>query len=367
MSREDRISVLYLDDEEHNLSAFKATFRRTHDVRTAGNSEEAMAMISEREPQIIIADQRMPKVTGIEFFQAIQKDHPDPLRVLLTAYTSSQTVIDAVNKGKIDHYLVKPWDREMMEETLKKGHESYRSRIEIKRRNEELYRINNELNRFVYSVSHDLRAPLLSMLGLVDLCKSEEDPGQIREYFKLMESSIQKMDEYIKTTLEYYRNLKTKLIIEEVDLSELISEICEPLKSYNKFVRFEFETDERAKIHTDRVRLKIALNNLISNAVKYGYKIHGEEYRITISVRVGDLRTKIGVMDEGKGIAPEQLKRIFDIFYSAKEGKAINSTGLGLYLVKQSVEKIKGEVEVRSKVGIGSEFEISIPDMKLIN
>jgi len=364
MTNGEKISVLYLDDEEHNLSAFKATFRRTHDVRTAGSSEEAMEMIGQREPQIIIADQRMPKVTGIEFFQTVQESHPDPLRVLLTAYTSSQTVIDAVNKGKIDRYLVKPWDREMMEETLKVSSEIYRNKIEVKRRNEELYRINNELNRFVYSVSHDLRAPLLSMLGLVDLCKMEEDPEQVKEYFQLVESSIRKMDEYIKTTLEYYRNLKSKLIIEKVDLKELIEEIAEPLKNYNQFVRFSLKIEDGACLHTDRVRLKIALNNLISNAVKYGYQAPGTEYLITVSVNKGAANTKISVMDEGKGIAADQLKNIFEIFYSASAGKSIDSTGLGLYLVKQSVEKLKGEVDVRSKVGVGSEFEITLPDLK---
>src|SRR6056297_3020312 len=144
----EKISVLYLDDEEPNLSAFKATFRRTHLIRTTNSAEEALALIEEEEPHIIIADQRMPKVSGVEFFQKVCKSHPDPQRILLTAYTSSQTVIDAVNHGHIDKYLVKPWDREMMEKTLSSVYQSYKSKVELKRKNEELFRVNSELNRF---------------------------------------------------------------------------------------------------------------------------------------------------------------------------------------------------------------------------
>ena len=365
MSKPERISILYLDDEEHNLSAFKATFRRIHNIRTAGTSDEALEMIEEEEPQIIIADQRMPKVTGIEFFHRVYQKHPDPLRVLLTAYTSSQTVIDAVNKGKIDHYLVKPWDRDMMEKTIESGYKSYMNKIELKRKNQELFRINNELNRFVYSVSHDLRAPLLSMLGLVDLCKNEEDQLQVEEYYHLMEQSIHKMDDYIKSMLQYYRNLKTEVIIEKVELSEMVREICEPLENYSKYVSFDIQVSSDVALFTDRIRLKIALNNLISNAVKYGSKEIAKDYTVTIKANMQPSQTKISVMDEGKGIGPEQLKRIFDIFYSAN--KEVESTGLGLYLVRQSIQKIKGSVDVRSKLDVGTEFELTIPDLKSAN
>lgn len=367
MSELQKISILYLDDEEPNLSAFKATFRRTHTIRTANTAEEAFSLIEEEEPHIIIADQRMPKISGVEFFQTICHKHPDPQRILLTAYTSSQTVIDAVNKGHIDKYLVKPWDREMMEKTLDSVYESYKSRVELKRKNEELYRVNSELNRFVYSVSHDLRAPLLSLLGLVDLSRNEEDREQVQEYYGLMTSSIRKMDEYIQTTLQYYRNLKTNLILEHINLHQLIGEITEPLMNYNGEVSFAINVTDDTIIFTDRVRLKIALNNLISNAVKYGFKVKGEPYRIDINGEYTDGSFKIVVADQGKGIPAEQLKKVFDIFHSEQGGTTVESSGLGLYLVRQSIDKLKGAVSVRSKVDVGTEFEINLPDLTSSN
>lgn len=363
MSESSKINVLYIDDEEPNLSAFKASFRRTHDVRTANSAEKAMALIEEEEPHIIIADQRMPKVSGVEFFQSVCKSHPDPQRILLTAYTSSQTIIDAVNNGHINKYMVKPWERGMMEKTLDSVYESYKSRIEIKQKNAELYRVNYELNQFVYSVSHDLRAPLLSLLGLLDLCQNEKDQNQVREYYDLMNGSIRKMDDYIQTTLQYYRNLKTDLILEEINLLELVNEVTEPLLNYNTKVSFIANIDSETKILTDRVRLKIALNNLVTNAVKYGYKEKDTPYQITISgEKIGDSH-RIIVSDQGKGIPPEQLKKIFEIFYSESARTTVESSGLGLYLVRQAVDKIKGTISVRSKVNVGTEFEINLPNL----
>ncbi len=363
MSENEKISILYLDDEEPNLSAFKATFRRTHIIRTANSAEKALALIEEEEPHIIIADQRMPKVSGVEFFQMVCKSHPDPQRILLTAYTSSQTVIDAVNKGHIDRYLVKPWDRDMMEKTLNSVYESYKTKVELKRKNEELYRVNSELNRFVYSVSHDLRAPLLSLLGLVDLSRNEKDPDQIQQYFELMNSSIRKMDDYIQTTLQYYRNLKTNLILEHVNLNLLVNEIIEPLMNYNSNVSFNVNVDPDTIIFTDRVRLKIALNNLITNAVKYGFKEKNTPYQIAVSVEKIGEGSKIIVADEGKGIPPEQLKKIFEIFFSEGAATSVESSGLGLYLVRQAIDKIQGNVSVKSKLNVGTEFEINLPDL----
>jgi len=367
MIENEKISVLYLDDEEPNLSAFKATFRRTHSVRTTNSAEEAFALIEEEEPHIIIADQRMPKVSGVEFFQEISKHHPDPQRILLTAYTSSQTVIDAVNKGHINKYLVKPWDREMMENTLNSVFKVYKDKVELKRKNEELYRINSELNRFVYSVSHDLRAPLLSLLGLVDLSRNEKDPAQVDEYFKLMTGSIRQMDEYIQTTLQYYRNLKTNLILEHVSILQVVNEIIEPLMNYNKGVDFNIDISPDFVIFSDRVRLKIALNNLISNAVKYGFKEKDTPYKVSVSAENTDGNFKIIVSDEGKGIPPEQLKKVFEIFFSEAAATSVESSGLGLYLVRQAIDKISGTVSVRSKVNVGTEFEINLPDLSSKN
>jgi signal transduction histidine kinase len=355
-----RISVLYLDDESSNLSSFKANFRRLHRVNVANSADEAYQILEKEEPHIIIADQRMPDITGVEFFERVKVTHPDPVRILLTAYTSSQTVIEAINKGQIDRYMMKPWNTELMNSTLIKGFSMYQARVALRLKNDELERANAELNSFVYSVSHDLRAPLMSLLGLIDLLQEQPKQEEQSQFLELMEKSVHKMDRYIQTTLEYYRNLKAELSVSQVDSKELIEEIIDSMRAYNSVVGFKYETTGSTKISTDRIRLKVILNNLISNAVKYGNKGSGE-YLVEIESRGLEDGMEFKVRDYGKGIAEDKIPKIFDMFFQGSESQDNRSTGLGLYLVKEAIKRIKGTISVESSLGSGTTFTIFIP------
>lgn len=361
---ETKITVLYLDDESHNLSAFKASFRRTFNVHIAETANEAMELIEKENPQIIIADHRMPLVTGVEFFEKIKTEFPDPIRILLTAYTSSQTVIDAINKGHIDRYMMKPWDFPLMESTLKSCIEIYNTRVELRLKVDELKRTNDELNRFVYSVSHDLRAPLMSMLGLVHLVKAGMPEDELLEYYNLMEKSIKKMDNHIQATLEYYRNFKSEVTVEKIHTNELLAELVESMKVYSDLVRVNVTIPEGTYIQTDKMRLRIALSNLLSNAIKYGQK-NDQPFNVDITVSQSDNDLKIAVQDYGIGIQKKELSKIFEMFYRTEGNKNPKSTGLGLYLVKDALDKIKGKVDVSSEIGEGTCFTLFIPHLNI--
>lgn len=362
-SPKSKISILYVDDEVHNLSAFKASFRRDHDVHLANSAEEAFTILETISPQIVIADQRMPEVTGVEFFERLLEKNPDPIRILLTAYTSSQTVIEAVNKGQIDKYLVKPWNNDLMQSTLQAGFSMYEARIALRVKNEELKRTNSELNRFVYSVSHDLRAPLMSMLGLINLAKLEKDIDGQGQLFELMEKSVVKMDNYIQTTLDYYRNFKSEISIEPVQVEGLINDITESLKAYHPECKINLTHTGGHELYTDRMRLKICLGNIISNAVKYGRK-NGANYDVNIVSHLTDDEYTVSVEDFGMGISDADLPHIYDMFYRSPQNKDSKSTGLGLYLVKEAIQRIKGEVTTTSKLGEGTKFDLRIPNQK---
>ena len=361
-SEAKRISILYLDDEESNLVSFKANFRRKHQVNLAKTADEAFAIIEKDEPHIIIADQRMPGTTGVEFFEQIKRSYPDPIRILLTAYTSSQTVIEAINQGQIDKYMMKPWDTDLMSSTLATGFSMYEARIALRKKNEELERANNELNSFVYSVSHDLRAPLMSLLGLIDLLKEQPDPSQKVQFLELMEKSVDKMDRYIQTTLEYYRNLKADTRISQVDVEDLVKEIIDSMRTYNSIVDFKISHSGQFTVSTDRIRLKVILNNLISNAVKYGNK--GQDgYLVEVESKTSEFGLEVKVRDYGKGIAEDKIDKIFDMFFKGSESQDKRSTGLGLYLVKEAVKKIQGKISVDSEEGNGTTFTVKVPSL----
>lgn len=150
-----KIDILYLDDEENNLISFKATFRLKYNIYIALNAEIAMSILETKPVQIIITDQRMPAMTGVEFLEKVIEKYPDPIRILLTGYADLNAVIDAVNKGKIYHYLSKPWNEEELDSAIIKAFEVYEENLQVKEMTGKLT-VNNEQLEFL------LRQNLLS-------------------------------------------------------------------------------------------------------------------------------------------------------------------------------------------------------------
>jgi len=145
MAKEDKISVLYVDDELNNLISFKAVFRIKYNVLTAISGEEAIKILKNNTVNIIVTDQRMPQMTGVEFLESILPDYPDPVRILLTGYADMNAVIDAVNKGKIFHYLTKPWNEEELDLTINRAYEVYKQKMDEKEMTHKLSLSNEQL------------------------------------------------------------------------------------------------------------------------------------------------------------------------------------------------------------------------------
>jgi len=141
----DKITILYVDDEENNLFSFKATFRIKYNVLTALSGDGALAILQKTLVHIIVTDQRMPEMTGVEFLEKVLEKYPDPMRILLTGYADMDAVVDAVNKGKIFHYLAKPWDEEELDLTIQSAYAKYLERAELKETNAKLEVSNDQL------------------------------------------------------------------------------------------------------------------------------------------------------------------------------------------------------------------------------
>lgn len=139
------IHILYIDDEINNLTAFRAAFRRLYTVYTAASAAEAVELLVEHEVHIIISDQRMPKMTGIEFFETILDKHPEPIRILLTGYADINAVIDAINKGQVYKYFSKPWNEEELKHNIEKAYEVFSLRRENKELTAKLLDVNEKL------------------------------------------------------------------------------------------------------------------------------------------------------------------------------------------------------------------------------
>jgi response regulator RpfG family c-di-GMP phosphodiesterase len=146
------INILYLDDEIMNLETFKALLRRDHNIFISETVEEAKSILKSEDIHILFSDQRMPKMTGVEFFESILEDHPKPIRILTTAYTDVNCVIDSINKGQVYKYIEKPWNIDCLKATIIQAYEIYCLResnekliFDLKSFNEELIKINKQL------------------------------------------------------------------------------------------------------------------------------------------------------------------------------------------------------------------------------
>ncbi len=232
----------------------------------------------------------------------------------------------------------------------------------LKHRNSELMKSNMELDKFVYSVSHDLRAPLSSMLGVIGISEEETNEPSTKDHLHMLKASIKKLDLSIRDILDYSRNSRMEVNRESIDLKELLKDITENLKcqsnSRNK-VKIDVEMDENHPLVSDKNRLNIILNNLISNAITYQDPLKDDPL-VSIKVDTSDTETNIIVKDNGIGISKELQEKIFDMFFRGSENS--DGSGLGLYIVKESVEKLNGTINVNSIPGKGSEFRILIPN-----
>jgi two-component system, sensor histidine kinase len=237
--------------------------------------------------------------------------------------------------------------------------------LNLQRKNRELDKTNRELDRFVYSVSHDLSAPLKSILGLVNISRIAKESGEQTDYLGRIESSVVKLEMFISEILDYSKNKRQEIVAEQIRLKEVCSEILENLKYMDQFHRIKFDLTEleQAEFVQDKTRLKIILNNLLTNAVKFQKNTPGHNPYIRITARKSGEQVAIDIEDNGEGIRPELQGKIFDMFYRATENA--KGSGLGLYIAKEAASRIHGQISVRSEYGKGSVFTVELKNMNL--
>lgn len=229
-----------------------------------------------------------------------------------------------------------------------------------KRKEQALIRSNQQLDQVIYKTTHDLKAPLMSALGLVNI--AEQAPaGEQGQYIGMIKKSLQKLDLFLEEMNNFFRNEKLALQRERVYIDQLLQAEQEDLKNLypGNAIAFDITIAETAELFTDRVRVKTIVTNILSNAIKYR-DLHKQHPFIKIAVQVGDDFCDICFEDNGIGIDPAHHEKIFDLFFRATDQS--QGSGLGLFLVKDTVDRLKGTIHVESAVGVGTRFQIRIPN-----
>ncbi len=234
---------------------------------------------------------------------------------------------------------------------------------ELQQQNEDLKKANAELDHFAYSVSHDLRAPLTSAMGLLHLLKSEKERAQRDHFIEIIQQSLMRLDNFVQEIIHLTKNARTELKVDAIHLEDMIAEVVASQKYNADYDRVAISTEitQPKDFHTDTRRLWIVLNNLISNAIRYHFPLRGNSY-VRITATVEQQQLTLTVEDNGIGIQQEHLDKIFDMFYRATDRKS--GSGLGLYLVKETVERLNGNVAVTSAYEEGTTFTVRLPSLQ---
>jgi signal transduction histidine kinase len=233
----------------------------------------------------------------------------------------------------------------------------------LEQQNRELVKTNAELDRFVYSASHELRSPLTSVMGLISIARmNEKDKGQLK-LMDMMQTSVERLDIFIQDIVNYSGNSRMDLAEEKIDFEAVIAECIEQLRYMPEVENVSIFTEVLGDCEflSDRKRISVIINNLLSNALKYQKPDEDKPY-IHVIVNVSPEVALITISDNGSGIPREYQDKIFNMFYRATERKP--GTGLGLYIVKEIVDRLEGKVHVESEPGKGSTFYVSIPSVK---
>ncbi len=234
---------------------------------------------------------------------------------------------------------------------------------ELRKVEEELKVRNTELDNFVYKVSHDLRAPLSSVLGLAYLAGLPGNTDNLADYIKLMGQKATQLDHFIADVLSHSKNLKMELKVEEVDFQKIVDQAFNDLSYLKGAENVQKEVSISAKdFYSDPWRIAEIFRNLVSNAIKYR-RLDSPETTISITIEADRRQSVIAFRDDGIGIERANLDKIFEMFYRASEQS--EGSGLGLYIVKNAVEKLGGKVQVESEVGKGTTFKIVLPNQRL--
>ncbi|UZR99502.1 PAS domain-containing sensor histidine kinase [Chondrinema litorale] len=262
----------------------------------------------------------------------------------------------------IDVTQIKLYEQEL----IKAKENAQKSEAKIREKNIALEKANTELDRFVYSVSHDLRAPIASAIGLSQIALNSTNLEEINHLNTLKVKTLNKLDHFIKDILDYSRNSRLEVKGEAVNWRETIDliliEYHQAIQEKDIEIIVNIEGEEA--FYTDKLRINIILNNLFSNAFKF-LKDYTSEHKIEILVNSNTTFAEIKVSDNGIGIEAERVDKVFDMFYRANDLKP--GSGIGLYILKESLNKLNGEINLQSKVGTGTSFFLKIPALETIN
>jgi signal transduction histidine kinase len=369
-----------VDDEPDVVQSVQDLLRLDYRVLGTTRAADGLRMLEEQEVHIVMSDQRMPEMTGVEFLRRIRGDHPDAIRLLFTGYADIKAVIDAINQGNVYRYITKPWDPEELQAIIRQAVQQYDLLVERKRllaelqeKNKELEKANELKEAFIRVASHELRTPLTILYGLTELI--QRTPG-VEEPLRSWLGGIRKASERLKHLVDQLIKMlavgrfERPLERQPTDLAALLQQAVQDVRPFVEQRHQELSLDLAADLgmaNLEAGKIRDSVDNLLLNAIKFT----PDRGKIQITGRrLPDGGLEICVLDSGVGIEASHQPHLFKTFFTGFDVSRHSSgqyefgrqgLGLGLSLVKAFVEMHGGKVEVTSEPGKGSTFTLTLP------
>jgi signal transduction histidine kinase len=366
--------VLFVDDEEANRIVFQAVFGKEFEVLLARGGEEALELVEHRQVAVMIADQRMPGMSGVELIAAVRERCPEVVRVMVTAYADIRTAVDAINRGQVARFFSKPWNSVEVRGYL-------RTTLEIFHLNRQLEELQLRMLRSerlatlglaASSIAHDLGNPLTTLLSGLDavdleiqgLCEELTDDlelgTRIHELQQVLRGCKSPADEIVRVLKAVRRSIHAESHREPVRLVTVVEAALRLLRSeLVQRARLRVNLDPEVTVLGDAAELMQVAINLLANAagaLPFGRQ---NEHRIEVQLRAIDGAAELVVTDTGCGIPPELHGRIFEPLFTTRVEQG--GTGLGLAIAKRIVDAHGGRIEVVSAPGQGATFSVWLP------
>ncbi len=374
-----------VDDERDVLNSVRDLLRIDYRVLTFQHGSEALEYLrSDQAADVILSDQRMPEITGVEVLRQAKAIRPETTRLLFTAYIDIRTVIDAINQGNVFRYLAKPCDPDELAVVVRQAVEhrgliveKNRLLAELKESNARLLEANRLKGAFIEVASHELNTPVTVVLGMVELWKLSQgqtaSPAE-RQWVDRIGAAAGRLARTVEKMLKLVRNreFSQSVSAERVELGPMIEQAINDLAPYLELraqsVAVSVEP-ELGPVEVDASKIADVLTNLLANAVKF--TPDGGTIRVEARTQPEDNNwVRVSVLDQGTGVSVADQQYLFEPFFTGFDTLRHSSgdyqfgkrgIGLGLWLVKTFVEMHGGRVEVASTAGAGSTFSFLLP------
>ncbi|MBI3313532.1 MAG: hybrid sensor histidine kinase/response regulator [Candidatus Omnitrophica bacterium] len=376
-------NVLVLDDEVNILNSLVRAFRNEpYGLMTTSNPDEALDAVRQENIKVVISDQKMPKMDGVEFLTRVKEIRPEVVRILFTGYADIQIAEDAINKGSVYRFINKPWSDHELKNVLGDALKTFdlaaenrrlfelvrKQNEELEIRNEQLKQIIDKQTEFTTTVSHELQTPLASMRLAVEIMS---DPSKAKEAqdihpLNIIKTNVDRLWRVVNDVLDLSKlEAKAKTLpMKDVDLYAMVPEVVaiRKVEAGKKGISLEAHFDvpsRQANINVDKINQ--VLHNLIGNAIKFTEK--GKvEVVCNVITEQGNSQIQICVKDTGRGIASEDMGRLFEKFQQfGDSGQRVSGTGLGLAICREIITQHNGKIWAESKLGEGSAFIFTLP------